>query len=117
MDFNITSENLLAIDTTVDENDVYYGLGMFNGIATFYGPGKNLDINITGSTNENTKITIPIKYDDGVGKLSYLKFSSNDNTTDFSMLNEGLEVFINLNLNTTSSINFHTNTCYHFRII
>ena len=104
LDFNITSNNLLAIDTTVEENDVYYGLGMFNGSATFYGPGKNLDINISGSTNENTKITIPIKYDDGVGKLSYLKFSSNDNTTNFSMLNEGLEVFINLNLNKNAEL-------------
>ena len=104
LDFKIDSENLLAINTTVDDNDIYFGLGMFNGNAVFYGPGKNLDINITGSTNTDTKITIPIKYDDGVGSLSYLKFSSNDNTINISDANQGLEVFINLNVNNNAEL-------------
>ena len=104
LDFNISSDNLLAINTTAEDNDIYYGTGMFNGNANFYGPGKNLDINISGSTNNNTKITIPIKYDDGVGNLSYLKFSSNDTETNFSNLNQGLEVFINLNVNKNAEL-------------
>ena len=70
---------------------------MFDGYAKFYGLGKDLDININGSSNDNTKITIPIKYDDGVGSLSYLKFSSDINNTN--LINQGLEVFIDLKLN------------------
>ena len=104
LDFKINSDNLLVINTTEEDNELYYGLGMFNGYAIFYGPGKNLDININGSTNTNTKITIPIKYDDGVGNLSYLKFSSNDIETNFSNLNQGLEVFINLNINKNAEL-------------
>jgi len=104
LDFSISSDNLLAINTTAEDNDIYYGTGMFNGTANFYGPGKSLDINISGSTNNNTKITIPIKYNDGVGNLSYLKFSSNDTETNFSNLNQGLEVFINLNVNKNAEL-------------
>ena len=103
LDFNIISENLLAIKTSYDDNDFYYGTGYLNGSAKFYGPGKDLDINISGSTNKETKITIPIKYDDGVGNLSYLKFSSNDNTTE-NIINQGLEVNVNLNLNDNAEL-------------
>ena len=103
LDFQISSENLLAINTNKEQNDFYYGQGMFDGYAKFYGPGKDLDININGSSNDNTKITIPIKYDDGVGSLSYLKFSSDINTNS-NLINQGLEVFIDLKLNNKAEL-------------
>ena len=104
LDFEISSQNLLAINTNSDQNDIYYGVGMFNGKAKFFGPGKNLDINISGSTNPKTKLTIPIKYDDGLGNLSYLKFSSEDGNSSLYNLNQGLELFIDLKLNNNAEI-------------
>ena len=104
LDFEISSQNLLAINTNSDQNDIYYGVGMFSGKAKFFGPGKNLDINISGSTNPETKLTIPIKYDDGLGNLSYLTFSSQDGNSSPYNLNQGLELFIDLKLNNNAKI-------------
>ena len=57
LDFNIKSENLLAINTSYDDNDFYYGTGYLNGSAKFYGPGKNLDINISGFAKKKLNLS------------------------------------------------------------
>ena len=103
LDFNIKSENILAFNTNKDTNNLYFGLALINGSAKFFGPGKDLDINISGKTNSKTKITIPIKYDDGVGNLSYLKFS-NSNNQILENLNQGLEVHVDLKVNNNAEL-------------
>ena len=74
LDFKIESNNLLALNTQSSENEYYYGTGFLNGSANFIGPGKDLDIEINGTTQENTKIIIPIRYGEGLDQLSYLTF-------------------------------------------
>ena len=44
LDFSISSDNLLAINTTAEDNDIYYGIGMFNGNANFYGQVQQIII-------------------------------------------------------------------------
>ena len=104
LDFKIESEKLLAMDTQASENEYYYGTGFLNGSANFIGPGKDLDIEINGSTEENTKIIIPIRYGDGLAQLSYLSFKENDNNSTLNLINKGLEVFLNLNINDNAQI-------------
>ena len=65
LDFEINSNNLLALNTERKDNEYYYGSGFIDGVAKFYGYGKDLDIDISGRSNLNTKISVPIKYGDG----------------------------------------------------
>ena len=76
---------------------------MFNGLAKFYGPGKDLDIDIIGETNSGTQISVPIKYGDGVGDLTFLKFDNSDIQNQF--LNQGLEISMEMILNKNALIN------------
>ena len=103
LDFTIKSDNLHVISTNVQQNSVYYGTGMFNGLAKFYGPGKDLDIDIKGETNPGTQISVPIKYGDGVGDLTFLKFDNSDIQNQF--LNQGLKISMEMILNKNALIN------------
>ena len=104
LDFKIESNNLLALNTQSSENEYYYGTGFLNGSAYFIGPGKDLDIEINGATQENTKIIIPIRYGDGLDQLSYLTFKENNNDSTTNLVNQGLEVFLNMNINKNAEI-------------
>jgi len=103
LDFTIKSDNLHVINTDVQQNSVYYGKGMFKGLAKFFGPGKDLDIDIVGETNPGTQISVPVKYGDGVGDLTFLKFDNSDIQNQF--LNQGLEVSMEMLLNKNALIN------------
>ncbi len=104
LDFKIESNNLLALNTQSSENEYYYGTGFFNGSANFIGPGKDLDIEINGTTQENTKIIIPIRYGEGLDQLSYLTFKENNNDSPTNLVNQGLEVFLSMNINKNAEI-------------
>ena len=104
LDFKIESNNLLALNTQSSENEYYYGTGFLNGSANFIGPGKDLDIEINGTTQENTKIIIPIRYGEGLDQLSYLIFKENNNDSPTNLVNQGLEVFLNMNINKNAEI-------------
>ena len=104
LDFKIESKNLIALNTQSSDNEYYYGTGFLNGSAYFIGPGKDLDIEINGATQENTKIIIPIRYGDGLDQLSYLTFKENNNDSTTNLLNQGLEVFLNININKNAEI-------------
>ena len=104
LDFKIESNNLLALNTQSSENEYYYGTGFLNGSANFIGPGKDLDIKINGTTQENTKIIIPIRYGEGLDQLSYLTFKENNNNSPTNLVNQGLEVFLNMNINKNAEI-------------
>ncbi len=104
LDFKIESNNLLALNTQSSENEYYYGTGFLNGSANFIGPGKDLDIEINGTTQENTKIIIPIRYGEGLDQLSYLTFKEINNDSPTNLVNQGLEVFLNMNINKNAEI-------------
>ena len=104
LDFKIESNNLIALNTQSSENEYYYGTGFLNGSANFIGPGKDLDIEINGTTQENTKIIIPIRYGEGLDQLSYLTFKENNNDSPTNLVNQGLEVFLNMNINKNAEI-------------
>ena len=104
LDFKIESNNLLALNTQSSENEYYYGTGFLNGSANFIGPGKDLDIEINGTTQENTKIVIPIRYGEGLDQLSYVTFKEINNDSPTNLVNQGLEVFLNMNINKNAEI-------------
>ena len=61
----------------------------------------DLDIDISGRSNLNTKISVPIKYGDGTSEISFLKFTNN---SEDSLLNRGLELSLDLDLNENALI-------------
>ena len=104
LDLNIDTDNLLILDTNSENDAVYYGKGFLKGQANIIGPGEDLFIDVKGSTNEGTALTIPIKKSKNIGDLSYLNFTNNDEETeDLNFKRNGLKV--NLDLEFTKNAN------------
>ncbi len=60
LDLQIETDNLLSINTPVDEEAMFYGTGYLNGFATFIGNTDNVNISINGNSNPGTEIIIPM---------------------------------------------------------
>lgn len=64
MNVSITeADNIMVLNTTKEQNEIFYGTGFATGRADFKGPVNDLFIDIKARTNKGSKLTIPI-YDD-----------------------------------------------------
>ena len=73
LDTKILADNLLGINTTISDNQTFYGRGYATGDIRLHGPMNqlNLDINIT--TGDNTSFHIPLG-SSGKEQVSLLRF-------------------------------------------
>ncbi|MGY8946034.1 MAG: translocation/assembly module TamB domain-containing protein [Flavobacteriales bacterium] len=107
LDLKIISDNLMILNTNASPDLLYYGKGMLNGKVIINGPGNDLSINVKGSTNVNTKLTIPIKKSQNTGDLNYLNFisSENNNESDITLIKKnGLKVDLNIEFNSFAKL-------------
>jgi len=111
---------------------------MLNVKAIINGPGNDLSIIVKGSTNEGTRLTIPIKKSQNTGDLNYLSFvDSKDKEPDMTLTkDDGLKVDLDIEFNPyaklevildsesnskiegigTGNLNFQINTLGNFNI-
>lgn len=105
LELDINSENLMILNTTLNNNSLYYGKGMFNGNAIIYGPEKNLLINLKGSTNKNTSLVIPIKGSNNVGDFKFLNYiTPNSEKSDSKKINKSLLVDLDIDFNSNANL-------------
>ena len=71
MDLIIDTDNLSNSQDNSDDQKLYYGNAFLNGNAQIKGPGESLSIDVNGSTNKGTLLTIPLKDSKNTGDLSY----------------------------------------------
>ncbi|MDB4591385.1 translocation/assembly module TamB, partial [Flavobacteriaceae bacterium] len=76
LDLTVDSNNLLALDTQKDENQLYYGTAFINGNTHIYGPINELVIDVAATTEENTEFKIPLSDTESIGDNSFIKFLS-----------------------------------------
>ena len=104
MELDINSENLLILDTNQSDNELYYGKGMFNGNTIVYGPGDNLLIKLSGSTNKGTSLIIPVNESKNVGNLKFINFIDPNSNTD-KKLNKKKSLLVDLDINFNPNAN------------
>ena len=76
LDMNISSNNLLVLDTPPDEDALYYGTAFIDGTASIKGPVDELVIDVVASTEDNTSFKIPLSDVASIGDDSFIKFLS-----------------------------------------
>ncbi len=76
LDLNIASDNMLVLDTSFEENQLYYGTAFISGTADIYGPINELVIDVVASTQKNTVFKIPLSDTESIGDSSFIKFLS-----------------------------------------
>nr|WP_247649169.1 translocation/assembly module TamB domain-containing protein [Lutibacter sp. B1] len=60
LDLDISTKNLLVLNTEEEENSAYYGTAFLEGNAFIKGPTDKLVIDVVGSTKKGTYFVIPI---------------------------------------------------------
>ncbi len=78
LDLEISSDNLLILDTQEDDDDemLYYGKAFINGNATFKGLTDELTIKVTAKTNKGTTFVIPLNDVESLGDDTLIHFVS-----------------------------------------
>ncbi|SDF31933.1 translocation/assembly module TamB domain-containing protein [Cellulophaga baltica] len=78
LDLNVDTNNkrFLILNTSFDEEQLYYGTGYLNGKGRIYGPTTALTINVEGETAKGTSLKIPISDVASVGDYSFINFIS-----------------------------------------
>jgi hypothetical protein len=74
LDLNISSDNLVVLDTKFKEGDLYYGTAFIDGNASIIGPVDEIEINVNASTQKNTVFKIPLDDSESLGDNSFIYF-------------------------------------------
>ena len=94
--------NILAMNTTPNDNRYFYGTVFGDVEVTFFGEFKhNVDLHITGRTNYNTQFNIPIYKPGDARRVNYVKFIDkekilNDNLINKTPIIKGINLFMAL---------------------
>ncbi|WP_231565542.1 translocation/assembly module TamB domain-containing protein [Psychroserpens sp. Hel_I_66] len=107
----IDTDRLLVLNTTYDEEELYYGTAFVDGTAEISGPTENLKIEFNGSTAQGTIFKIPLSDLESYGDNSYIHFLSpeeKDARVRGEIINntevKGLELEFNLFVNPYADI-------------
>ena len=78
LDLDISTDNLVALNTDFKEGDLYYGTAFINGNASIYGPTDALTIDVAAQTQPNTVFKIPLDDTRTLADNSYIYFLSKE---------------------------------------
>ena len=70
----ISSPRFLFLETTIEDNPVYYGTGIGSGRVKFSNNFNQTDIEVQAVTGPGTEISIPVSYDQTAGEVSFIRF-------------------------------------------
>ncbi|HBK83641.1 MAG TPA: DUF490 domain-containing protein, partial [Flavobacterium sp.] len=85
LDLELSSKNILALDTKETEDAVYYGTAFLNGFASIKGLIEDLKIVVSGKSEKGTAIKIPVRDSENYGEVTYINFIN-------SSFNKNIEV-------------------------
>lgn len=76
MHIDLTSNfrNFQVLNTSIRDNELFYGQAYASGTVQFFGPVSNLRISSTARTEKNTRIYIPISGSSSVEKKDFITF-------------------------------------------
>ncbi|WP_026464800.1 translocation/assembly module TamB domain-containing protein [Adhaeribacter aquaticus] len=105
LDLRGVFRRFMVLNTTREQNNVYYGTAIATGSATVLGTPSNLDIKIDARSEAGTRMSIPLDNNNTISRQSFIKFI-NHNASDSASVTEAAHTEIaginmNFNLNVT----------------
>jgi hypothetical protein len=74
LDAHLIPNNLLCLNTTEDDNELFYGSAYATGNIYIHGPLNRLTLDINATTNKNTRIFIPLNKQSEVRENKFVTF-------------------------------------------
>jgi hypothetical protein len=81
LDLQADFRKLMVLNTTREQNKLYYGTAIATGRATVLGPPSNLVINIDARSEAGTRMSIPLDNSNTITRQTFIRFV-NRNITD-----------------------------------
>ena len=78
-DFTINAKKIHALNTTGLDNNMFYGTAFMSGIVNINGVMSDMNINISGKTEKNTKINIPLSTTEEASESNFITFINSNN--------------------------------------
>ncbi len=107
LDLKVQARNLLCLNTTAKENELYYGKAYTSGMFFFKGPVNDLRIDINATTEPGTKFFIPISDENSAAQQNYIQFISADSTenkNNYKIDLSGITLNMNLQVNDDAEV-------------
>lgn len=99
LDIHVDATNLMALNTTLRDNRLYYGTAFGTGRFSFTGPIDNMNIDIKATTQDGTVFNIPLNTSATAGDYDFIRFVSHkDSTKIISNANRFKGVTLNFDL-------------------
>jgi hypothetical protein len=80
LDLKIDAKNFQMLNTTIKDNELFYGVGFGSGVVTMKGPVNMITMDMNIRTNENTVINIPLSNPEEISSKSFINFVIHDST-------------------------------------
>lgn len=77
-DIKINAENLMVLNTTLKDNDMFYGKAFSTGLMKISGPTDLMEIDIAARTEKGTQLFIPYSDQTTVSENSFVRFVNKD---------------------------------------
>ena len=107
LDVKLQANNLLCLNTTEKDNELYYGKAYGSGSFAFKGPIEDIKIDITAKTESGTKFYIPLSDESSVMKQNFVRFIQKDSTLDaqdYKINLSGISMNMNLQVDDQSEV-------------
>nr|WP_128396944.1 translocation/assembly module TamB domain-containing protein [Botryobacter ruber] len=113
LDLEARFRNMMVLNTTSSQNELYYGTAFATGSASVRGPVDDLQINVNARSNENTRIVVPLDNQTELARKDFIKFV-NRNAADTTAVAVKVEeprvdlsgIAMNFNLDVTDEAYF-----------
>ncbi len=108
LDLRLQANNLLCLNTTAKDNDLYYGKAYATGLFQFRGPVEDVKIDINAKTERGTKFYIPLDNTSAISKQNFIRFVSPDSSEnkkdDYRINLSGISMNMNLQVDEQSEV-------------
>ena len=109
LDLHIDSDRLLVLNTSLEEESIYYGTAFVDGSIDVSGPTDQLFIEANVTTSKGTIFKIPLSDNEILGEKSYIYFLSPEekSNTDQTLVVDdilGVEMEFNMDINDNAEI-------------
>ncbi len=80
MDYNLnlSSPKILALNTTIRDNERFYGKAYANGMMKLTGHAKTIFLDVVASSLSGTSVNISLNYDEDVPVYDFIRFVNNE---------------------------------------
>lgn len=112
IDVNVATNNVMILNTTYKDNNLYYGTAYATGTYQFKGYTSAIDINIKARSEDNTVISIPFNTAMTVSESDFIYFVSKDSSVNKENANryflKGMTMNMDLELTPSAEVNLQT---------